>query len=85
MGTGWSYWFNWCAYIPFKAVAGGIIMHVFAPQLPVVGWAVIFLLMITILNVIHVGGFGFVESTLSLVKIVHNGIFVSLLHSLLWV
>ena len=29
VGTGWSYWFNWCAYIPSEAVAGGIIMHVF--------------------------------------------------------
>lgn len=75
VGTGWSYWFNWCAYIPSEAVAGGIIMHVFAPQLPIVAWAVIFLTMITLLNIIHVGGFGFVESTLSLIKIIHNGVF----------
>ncbi|PWR71785.1 amino acid permease [Methanospirillum stamsii] len=75
VGTGWSYWFNWCAYIPSEAVAGGIIMHVFAPQLSVVAWAVIFLTMITILNIIHVGGFGFVESSLSLIKIIHNVVF----------
>ncbi len=76
VGTGWSYWFNWCAYIPSEAVAGGIIMHVFFPMVDVVIWAVIFLLLITILNLIHVGGFGFVESFLSLIKIVHNGIFI---------
>jgi len=72
VGTGWSYWFNWCAYIPSEAVAGGIIMHVFVPHVPVVLWAVAFLVMITILNLIHVGGFGWVESMLAIVKIGHN-------------
>lgn len=72
VGTGWSYWFNWCAYIPSEAVAGGIIMHVFVPHVPVVLWAIAFLIMITTLNLIHVGGFGWVESTLSIVKIAHN-------------
>ncbi|WML67229.1 MAG: hypothetical protein METHP_00734 [Methanoregula sp. SKADARSKE-2] len=72
VGTGWSYWFNWCAYIPSEAVAGGIIMHVFAPSVPVVIWAIAFLIMITLLNLIHVGGFGWVESSLALVKIAHN-------------
>jgi len=72
VGTGWSYWFNWCAYIPSEAVAGGIIMHVFFDSVPVVIWAIIFLILITILNIIHVGGFGFVESTLALIKIIHN-------------
>jgi len=72
VGTGWSYWFNWCAYIPSEAVAGGIIMHLFVPTVPVVLWAVAFLIMITILNLIHVGGFGWVESTLAIVKIGHN-------------
>jgi len=75
VGTGWSYWFNWCAYIPSEAVAGGIIMHVFVPTVPVVLWAIAFLLMITILNLIHVGGFGLVESSLAIVKIAHNVIF----------
>jgi len=75
VATGWSYWFNWCAYIPSEAVAGGIIMHVFVPHVPVVLWAVAFLFMITILNLIHVGGFGLVESSLAIVKIAHNVIF----------
>jgi AAT family amino acid transporter len=75
VGTGWSYWFNWCAYIPSEAVAGGIIMHVFVPEVPVVLWAVAFLFMITLLNIIHVGGFGWVESSLAVVKIAHNVIF----------
>jgi len=75
VGTGWSYWFNWCAYIPSEAVAGGIIMHVFMPTVPVVIWAIAFLCVITVLNLIHVGGFGWVESTLAIVKIGHNVIF----------
>lgn len=72
VGTGWSYWFNWCAYIPSEAVAGGIIMHVFFDGIPVIVWAIVFLILITILNLIHVGGFGLVESTLALIKIIHN-------------
>jgi amino acid transporter, AAT family len=75
VGTGWSYWFNWCAYIPSEAVAGGIIMHVFVSEVPVVLWAIAFLLMITVLNLIQVGGFGWVESSLAIVKIAHNVIF----------
>ncbi|HWQ65535.1 MAG TPA: amino acid permease [Methanospirillum sp.] len=72
VGTGWSYWFNWCAYIPSEAVAGGIIMHVFFTDIPIVIWAIVFLILITILNIIHVGGFAFVESALALIKIIHN-------------
>lgn len=75
VGTGWSYWFNWCAYIPSEAVAGGIIMHVFFDSIPVVLWAILFLIIITILNLVHVGGFAFVESTLALIKIIHNAAF----------
>lgn len=75
VGTGWSYWFNWCAYIPSEAVAGGIIMNMFFPTVGIVVWAIIFLTLITILNLIHVGGFGLVESGLALVKIIHNGLF----------
>ena len=76
VGTGWSYWFNWCAYIPSEAVAGGIIMNMFFPTVGIVVWAIIFLTLITILNLIHVGGFGLVESGLALVKIIHNGLFI---------
>lgn len=75
VGTGWSYWFNWCAYIPSEAVAGGIIMHVFVPGVPIVIWAVVFLAVITILNLIQVGGFALVESSLAIVKIAHNVVF----------
>src|SRR5271170_834342 len=34
-GVGWSYWLNWCAYIPSEMVAGGLIMHHWIPAVPV--------------------------------------------------
>jgi AAT family amino acid transporter len=69
VATGWSYWFNWIAYVPSEAVAGGIIMNVFIPQVPVIIWAILFLILITIINIINVEGFGFIESILALIKI----------------
>lgn len=75
VGTGWSYWFNWVAYIPSEAVAGGIIMTQLFGNIPLFGdytgavWAVIFLIIITIINLSHVENFGMIESVLALLKI----------------
>lgn len=75
VGTGWSYWFNWVAYIPSEAVAGGIIMTTLFKHVAVIGavpgfaWAVIFLILITFINLSHVESFGMIESVLALLKI----------------
>ena len=75
VGTGWSYWFNWVAYIPSEAVAGGIIMTTLFKTVPVIGavpgfaWAVFFLILITFINLSHVESFGMIESILALLKI----------------
>src|SRR6476619_4765530 len=49
-GVGWSYWFNWCAYIPSEMVAGGIILHQFFPHVPVLTSATLFAVFITLIN-----------------------------------
>ena len=75
VGNGWSYWFNWVAYVPSEAVAGGIIMTTLFKGVPGIGnisgfiWAVIFLIIITIINLSHVESFGKIESILALIKI----------------
>ncbi|NTV91446.1 MAG: amino acid permease, partial [Clostridiales bacterium] len=75
VGTGWSYWFNWVAYVPSEAVAGGIIMTSLFGEIPFLGsytgavWAFIFLAIITYINLSHVENFGFIESALALLKI----------------
>ena len=68
-GVGWSYWFNWCAYVPSEMIAGGIIMHRFVPSVPVVWWAIAFGGVITYINLSNVKNFGNIESGLALIKI----------------
>lgn len=68
-GVGWSYWLNWCAYIPSEMVAGGLIMHHWIPQVPVILWAVFFGMVITVTNLVQVKNFGMIESGLALIKI----------------
>ena len=57
---------------PLKQLREGLSCMYSLRGVPVVVWAVVFLILITILNLVHVGGFAFVESTLALVKILHN-------------
>ncbi|MEK6580502.1 MAG: amino acid permease [Bdellovibrionota bacterium] len=68
-GVGWSYWFNWCAYIPSEMVAGGMILHRFFPHISVISWASLFGIIITGVNLMNVKYFGRIESTLALLKI----------------
>jgi amino acid transporter, AAT family len=77
-GVGWSYWLNWCAYIASEMIAGGIIMHMFAPAIPAMVWSVLFGLLITTINLLNVGYFGAIESILSSFKICAVALFAIL-------
>ena len=68
-GVGWSYWFSWVVYIPSECLAGGIIMHIFAPNVPIWIWSMLFGGVITLINLSHVKAFGELEFWLSLIKI----------------
>lgn len=68
-GVGWSYWISWVAYIPAECLAGGIIMEHFTG----VGgytWAMVFGVIITLINIAKVGTFGEIEFWLAIIKIV---------------
>jgi AAT family amino acid transporter len=69
-GVGWSYWFNWIAYIPAECTAAGLIMHAWFPAVGVYAWALLFGLLITVVNLSHVGAFGEIEFWLALIKII---------------
>lgn len=69
-GVGWAYWVNWIVYVPSEMIAAGIIMNNFVPELGRAGWAVLFGLVITAINVLSVDKFGESESILSIIKIV---------------
>jgi len=67
-GVGWSYWANWVAYCPAEALACGIMMNLFIPWSPFY-WSIIFLGLITLINIYQVSWFGHIESVLALIKI----------------
>lgn len=69
-GMGWSYWLTWVFYVPSEMVAAGIIMHTFVPSVGTIWWAVLFGLLITIINLLYVGTFGETEFWLALIKII---------------
>lgn len=68
-GVGWSYVFNWIAYIPAECIAAGIIMNSFFPGVNEWLWAIFFGVIITLINVMHVKAFGEVEFWLSIIKV----------------
>jgi len=69
-GIGWSYWVCWVVYIPAECLAGGILMNNFDPAVHPYIWALLFALLITIINLVQVHAFGESEFWLALIKIV---------------
>lgn len=53
-GMGWAYWTDWVIIIAAECLAGGILMHTFAPQVSSYAWALIFALIVTYINIRHV-------------------------------
>jgi AAT family amino acid transporter len=69
-GVGWAYWLNWIAYVPSEMIAAGIIMNTFIPEVSQLWWAILFGLIVTIINLFHVDKFGESEFWLAIIKIV---------------
>ena len=68
-GVGWSYWFDWCAYIASEMIGGGIIMHKFVPGIPAFAWTALLASLVTLMNLLDVRWFAAIDSALALVKI----------------
>ena len=69
-GVGWTYWMTWVSYVPSEMIAAGIIMNNFLPQISQLWWAVLFGLLVTIVNLFHVDKFGESEFWLAIIKII---------------
>lgn len=67
--VGWSYWINWCAYVPSEMLAGAFIMNQFFPAISTMWWTIYLAIIISIVNLSQVKNFGKVEAFLSLIKI----------------
>ena len=61
---------TWVSYVPSEMIAAGIIMNNFLPQISQLWWAVLFGLLVTIVNLFHVDKFGESEFWLAIIKIV---------------
>lgn len=69
-GVGWTYWMTWVSYVPSEMIAAGIIMNNFVPQISQLWWAVLFGLLVTVINLFHVDKFGESEFWLAIIKII---------------
>lgn len=77
-GVGWCYWVTWVTYVPSEMIAAGIIMNDFFPAISTMWWAVLFGVIITVINVASVKTFGEMEFWLALIKILALVMFVGL-------
>ncbi len=69
-GVGWTYWVTWVSYVPSEMIAAGIIMNNFVPAVSQLWWAVLFCLLVTLVNLFQVDKFGESEFWLAIIKII---------------
>jgi lysine-specific permease len=55
---GWNYWYTWIVTLPAELTAGAIIMKYWFPNSPAWLWSLAFLVMMFLLNVVSVRGYG---------------------------
>lgn len=77
-GVGWSYWFNWVAFVPSEMIAAGKVMNFYVPSISDLRWAILFGGILTLINLVDVGKFGEMEFWLCLFKVVAIGGFIIL-------
>ncbi|KAL7626394.1 hypothetical protein AAE478_003166 [Parahypoxylon ruwenzoriense] len=66
---GWDYAIAWLTVLPFELIAAGITIEFWRPDLSVAIWVTVFLVILTLIQVFGVRGYGEVEFVLSMVKI----------------
>jgi lysine-specific permease len=74
--VGWNYWYNGVITLAFELSAGSVLMKFWFPDVP--GWifSAIFLVILTLTNIISVRGYGEAEFWLSGIKVVIVLIFI---------
>ncbi|KAJ3169014.1 hypothetical protein HK101_011584, partial [Irineochytrium annulatum] len=73
---GWNYWAQWAVTLPAELIAGGVVMQYWLPYVPTYVWSIVFLVPLTMVNAIGVRGFGEIEYTMSLIKVIAIVIFL---------
>ncbi|EPZ41214.1 amino acid permease [Alicyclobacillus acidoterrestris] len=73
---GWNYWFNWAVTLPAELSAGALVMKYWFPHSPSILWSGIFLLILLLLNIISVKGYGEGEYWFASIKVATILIFI---------
>lgn len=66
---GWNYWYNWAITIALEIAAGAIIMKYWFPDVPSFLWSGGFLLVLFLINIISVKGYGESEYWFAFIKV----------------
>lgn len=73
---GWNYTVQWLIFLPLELVASSITLQYWGSAMPYTTWVTIFLILITIINIFGVKGYGHVEAALGVIKVVTVVIFM---------
>ncbi|KAG9321670.1 hypothetical protein KVV02_004074 [Mortierella alpina] len=75
---GWVYWFSWSVTLATELVAAGVIISYWIPatQCPSWVWALVFIVILTSLNMTTVKAYGETEYWLSLIKVLAVFVFI---------
>ncbi|MEV1019207.1 amino acid permease [Streptomyces sp. NPDC050264] len=73
---GWLYWFFWVVVLAVEATAGAKILNGWVPGVPQWGWALIVMIVLTVVNLAAVGSYGEFEFWFAGIKVVAIGAFV---------
>lgn len=73
---GWNYWYNWAVTIAVDLVAAQLVMSYWFPEVPGVIWSTLFLVLMFLLNMISVKGFGEAEYWFASIKVVTVLVFI---------
>jgi len=73
---GWNYWFSWAITVAAELVAAALIIKFWLPDTPATMWAIIFLAILFVLNVLSARSYGEAEFWFAGIKVVTIIIFL---------
>ncbi|KAI8349416.1 amino acid permease-domain-containing protein [Blakeslea trispora] len=74
--VGWIYWANWAIGVALELTGVGMIMEYWVKNVNTVVWSIITLVILVLINVVSVKGYGEVEYWISLIKVLVVIVFI---------
>jgi amino acid transporter len=67
---GWNYALNWLIVMPLELTAAGIVINYWTNSINIAVWITIFLILLLIINLFGVRGYGEIEFYMSIIKVI---------------